>query len=97
MKDFIRVAIIQPKPYPSFDDPRNIGHAMQLLERCSGEELDVICFPEYFPFLGEREIGAAARKYNSYIIAGYANLRSYIDSLFFKSMSVPYFIEKWDK
>lgn len=70
MKDTIRVAIIQPKPYPSFDDPRNIGHALQLLEKCQGEDLDVICLPEYFPFLGEREIGAAARKYNSYIIAG---------------------------
>jgi predicted amidohydrolase len=70
MKDTIRVAIIQPKPYPSFDDPRNIGHALQLLEKCQGNELDVICFPEYFPYLGEREIGAAARKLNSYIIAG---------------------------
>ncbi len=70
MKDNIKVAIIQPKPYPSFDDPRNIGHALQLMERCRGEELDLICFPEYFPFLGEREIGAAARKFNSYVIAG---------------------------
>jgi predicted amidohydrolase len=70
MKDTIRVAIIQPKPYPSFDDPRNIGHALQLMEKCQGEDLDVICFPEYFPFLGEREIGAAARKYKSYVIAG---------------------------
>jgi predicted amidohydrolase len=70
MKDNIRVAIIQPKPYPSFDDPRNLGHALQLLEKCQGEHLDIICFPEYFPFLGEREIGAAARKLESYIIAG---------------------------
>lgn len=70
MKDVIRVAIIQPKPYPSFDDPRNIGHALQLMEGCQGEDVDLICFPEYFPFLGEREIGAAARKYKSYIIAG---------------------------
>ncbi|MHC1729824.1 MAG: carbon-nitrogen hydrolase family protein [Syntrophobacteraceae bacterium] len=70
MKDVIRIAIIQPKPYPSFDDPRNIGHALQLMERCRGEDLDVICFPEYFPFLGEREIGSAARKLSSYVIAG---------------------------
>ena len=70
MKDNIRIAIIQPKPYPSFDDPRNIGHALQLMEKCRGEELDVICFPEYFPFLGERELGSAARKFNSYLIAG---------------------------
>lgn len=70
MKDIIRVAIIQPKPYPSFEDPRNIGHALQLMEKCRGEELDVICFPEYFPCLGEREIGSAARKFDSYVIAG---------------------------
>ncbi len=70
MKDNIRIAMIQPKPYPSFDDPRNIGHALQLMEKCHGESLDVICFPEYFPCIGEREIGAAARKFNSYVIAG---------------------------
>jgi predicted amidohydrolase len=70
MKDNIRIAIVQSKPYPSFDDPRNIGHALQLMEKCRGEELDVICFPEYFPFLGDREMGSAARKFNSYVIAG---------------------------
>ncbi|MEM5787973.1 MAG: carbon-nitrogen hydrolase family protein [Syntrophobacteraceae bacterium] len=70
MKDTIRVALVQPKPYPSFDDPRNIGHGLQLLEKCRGEDLDIILFPEYFPSMGDREIGAAARKFNSYIIAG---------------------------
>ncbi len=70
MKDNIRIAIVQPKPYPSFDDPRNIGHALQLMEKCRGEQLDVICFPEYFPCLGDREMGSAARRFNSYVIAG---------------------------
>ena len=70
MKDSIRIAIIQPKPYPSPEDPRNIGHALLLLEKCSAEELDVVCFPEYFPYAGDREIAAAARKMNAYIIAG---------------------------
>jgi predicted amidohydrolase len=70
MKDTIRIAIVQPKPYPSFDDPRNIGHALQLMEKCRAEQLDVIVFPEYFPTLGDREIAAAARKFNSYVIAG---------------------------
>ncbi len=70
MKDTIRVAIIQPKPYPSFEDPRNIGHALQLMEKCRGEELDIICFPEYFPYLGDREIAGAARQFNSYVLAG---------------------------
>lgn len=70
MKDAIRVAMVQPKPYPSFDDPRNIGHALLLLEKCRGEKLDMVCFPEYFPYQGERELGAAAREYKTYIVAG---------------------------
>jgi predicted amidohydrolase len=70
MKDSIRIAIVQPKPYPSLDDPRNIGHALQLMDKCRGEALDVICFPEYFPCLGDREMGSAARKFSSYVIAG---------------------------
>lgn len=70
MKDSIRVALIQPKPYPSFDDPRNIGHALMLLERCRGEKLDVVCLPEYFPYMGEEELASAARKLESYLVAG---------------------------
>lgn len=70
MKDNIRFAIMQPKPYPSLDDPRNLGHALQLLERCRGETLDIICFPEYFPYQGERELASAARQHKAYILAG---------------------------
>lgn len=70
MKDNIRIALIQPKPYPLLEDPRNLGHALQLLQKCPGDELDVVCLPEYFPALGEREIGAAARRLNCYVIAG---------------------------
>jgi predicted amidohydrolase len=70
MKDTIRVAIVQPKPYPTVDDPRNIGHALMLMEKCRGEMLDVICFPEYFPFGGERELASAARQFKSYVLAG---------------------------
>jgi predicted amidohydrolase len=70
MKDSIRVALIQPKPYPAFEDPRNVGHALMLMEKCRGKKLDVICFPEYFPYQGEEELAAAARQYKTYIIAG---------------------------
>jgi predicted amidohydrolase len=70
MKDNIRVAIIQPKPYPSLDDPRNIGHALMMMEKCRGEDLDMICFPEYFPYQGERELASAARQAQSYVLAG---------------------------
>jgi predicted amidohydrolase len=70
MKDKIRVAIVQPKPYPSFDDPRNLGHALLLLEKCRGENLDIVCFPEYFPFQGEKNLADAARRHETYIVAG---------------------------
>ncbi len=70
MKDSIRVAIIQPKPYPAFDDPRNPGQALTLLDRCEGEQLDVVCFPEYFPYQGEEVLAGAARRLNAYIVAG---------------------------
>ena len=70
MKDSIRVAVMQPKPYPTFDDPMNLAHALIMLEKCRGEELDVVCFPEYFPYHGDAELAAAARQYRSYIIAG---------------------------
>ncbi len=80
MKESIRVALIQPKPYPSFDDPRNLGHALQLIQKCRGEKLDVICLPEYFPFQGEEGLAEAARHHNAYIIAGLAELEG--DSLY---------------
>ena len=70
MKDNVRVAIIQPKPYPSFDDPRNLGHALLLLEKVKAADIDIACFPEYFPFQGESELAAAARSLNTYIVAG---------------------------
>lgn len=70
MKDTIRVAIIQPKPYPTLDDPRHIAHALILLEKCRAENLDVVCFPEYFPYQGDAELAEAARWYKTYLIAG---------------------------
>lgn len=43
---------------------------MQLLKRCRGEKADLICFPEYFPFHGEKELAKAARGLKSYVVAG---------------------------
>ena len=74
MRDSIRVGIIQPKPYPSFDDPRNIGHALLVLERLRSENLDIVCFPELFPFQGDKELAGAARQCNSYVVAGLAEV-----------------------
>lgn len=70
MKDNLRAALIQPKPYPAFDDPRNLGHALQLLDRCRGEALDLVCLPEYFPYHGEAELAQAARQLGAYLVAG---------------------------
>lgn len=74
MKDSVRVALVQPKPYPSFEDPRNIGHALLLLDKCRGEKVDVVCFPEYFPYQGEAELSAAARQHDTHIVAGLVEL-----------------------
>lgn len=70
MKDNIRVALVQPKPYPSFDDPRNLGHALLLIEKLRGEDLDLVVFPEYFPYHGDKEIAAAARQLKAYVVVG---------------------------
>ncbi|MGD8371330.1 MAG: carbon-nitrogen hydrolase family protein [Syntrophobacterales bacterium] len=70
MKDSVRIAIIQAKPYPELDDPRNVGHAIRLLEQCQGKGLDVACLPEYFPWAGEEILADMARKLRCYITAG---------------------------
>ncbi len=70
MKDAVRIAMVQPKPYPTFDDPRNLGHALSLLDKCRGEQLDIVCFPEYFPYGGEEALADAARQFKTYIVAG---------------------------
>ena len=70
MRDIVRVALIQGKPYAQVDDPRNVGHAMRLLEKCRGKDLDVACLPEYFPWTGEEILAEAARELRCYIVAG---------------------------
>ena len=70
VKDTVRVALIQGKPYPELDDPRNVGHAITLLEKCRGKDVDVACLPEYFPWGGEEILSDMARKLRSYIVAG---------------------------
>lgn len=70
MKDIVRVVLIQGKPYSELHDPRNVGHAIKLLDGCRGEDLDVACLPEYFPWTGEEILAEAARKLRCYIVAG---------------------------
>jgi predicted amidohydrolase len=70
MKDSVRIALIQVKPYPELDDPRNVGHAIRLLEQCQGNNIDVACLPEYFPWAGAEILADMARKLRCYIVAG---------------------------
>lgn len=70
MKDNVRIALIQGKPYPELDDPRNVGHALTLLEKCRGEDVDLACLPEYFPWGGEEILADMAKRLRCYIVAG---------------------------
>ena len=70
MKETLRVALVQAKPYPELDDPRNVGHAIKLLEQCRGKNVDVACLPEYFPWAGEEVLADMARRLRCYIVAG---------------------------
>ncbi|MEE9122072.1 MAG: carbon-nitrogen hydrolase family protein [Syntrophobacteria bacterium] len=70
MKDTVRVALIQGKPYPELDNPRNVGHAIRLLEKCRGKDVDLACLPEYFPWAGDEILADMAKKLRCYIVAG---------------------------
>ncbi len=70
MKETVRVALIQGKPYPELDNPKNVGHAIRLLEKCGGENVDMACLPEYFPWAGEDILADMARRLGCYIVAG---------------------------
>jgi len=65
-----KIILIQPLPAPRLDSRENLVRALALLEGCQGEEADLICFPEYFPFSGEEELASAAARLQSYIVAG---------------------------
>jgi predicted amidohydrolase len=65
-----KIILIQPLPALRLDSRRNLLTALARLEDCQGEEADLICFPEYFPFFGEEELASAAARLQTYIIAG---------------------------
>ena len=52
-----KIILIQALPAPHLDSRENLARALKLLEGCEGQEADLICFPEYFPFSGEEELG----------------------------------------
>ena len=70
MKENIRVALVQGKPYPDLDDPRNVGHAIRLLDHCRGKGVDIACLPACFPWSSEEALGEVAKSLQCYLVAG---------------------------
>jgi len=71
----VKVAAIQARPVnDDFRDPGNVGHALELLDRCvkADDEVRIACFPEYFPWRGREELSEKAEELGIYIIAGLA-------------------------
>jgi predicted amidohydrolase len=65
-----KIILIQALPASRLDSRENLIRALTLLEGCQGQEADLICFPEYFPFRGEEELAAAAARLQTNIVAG---------------------------
>ena len=65
-----KIILIQALPASRLDSRENLTRALTLLKGCQGQEADLICFPEYCPFLGEEELAAAAARLQAHIIAG---------------------------
>ena len=66
----VKIILIQPRPVSQLDSPENVDRALKLLESCRGQQADLICFPEYFPFSGDASLAQAARELKSYLVAG---------------------------
>jgi predicted amidohydrolase len=65
-----KIMLIQALPAAALESRENVARALKLLGRCQGQNPDLICFPEYFPYHGEEELARAARELQSYIVAG---------------------------
>jgi len=66
----VKILLIQPLPAARLESPENLELALKLLSRCQGQNADLICFPEYFPFGGEAELARAAHYLGAYVVAG---------------------------
>jgi predicted amidohydrolase len=65
-----KIILLQALPASRLDSRENLARALRLLQGCRGQDADLICFPEYFPFFGAEELAAAAGRLQAYIIAG---------------------------
>jgi len=45
-----KIILIQARPASRLDSRENLARALRLLRNCEGQEADLICFPEYFPY-----------------------------------------------
>jgi predicted amidohydrolase len=70
MSPLVKIILIQPLPVSFLDSTENVDRALKLLEGCRGQQADLICFPEYFPFSGDEALAQAAKDINAYLVAG---------------------------
>lgn len=71
-KDRIRVAAVQAKP-PDLSPPLdllsgNLDHAFKLMEQAREMDVDIACFPEFFPGHGEKELCQKAKELGLHVI-----------------------------
>ena len=71
----VKVAAIQARPIQDdLTHPKNVEHALELLERCfkMDDGVHIACFPEYFPWSGLESVAGKAEELGIYVIAGIA-------------------------
>ncbi len=66
----VMVAAIQVRPAKTLVDLANVEKAVDLAAEAARSGAQIACFPELFPYHGEKEIAAAARRHGLYVIAG---------------------------
>ena len=70
----INVAAIQPRPVSEtmedLQNGRDVDHALELLDRAAEKPIDIACFSELYPMVGEDRLCEKAKRLGIYIIAG---------------------------
>lgn len=65
----VRVAAIQARPIGGLLSEKNLQHALELLDKVRGYDVDIACFPEGYPSTGLHEISKKASDIGSYVVA----------------------------
>ena len=69
----LKIGIVQPCPvsrsYEEFRDGGDVAHAGEILMTFENKA-DVVCFPEFYPGTGEKQLAQKAQELGLYIIAG---------------------------